>query len=222
MGGEWAADPKSTVSYQRFTGSPGVPHTPQVTALNSVPSGFGGAQFGYNWQLQQSWVVGLEADISFSGDSKNLGVVLAEGPITDTVTSTRGLDWFGTVRGRVGYLFTPAVLTYATGGLAYGHTRNDFTQAITGPGPVGAFTLANTSPSVRTGWTAGGGIEYAIDPKWSVKLEYDYLAFKDGVSSTNVIAFNPGKGGNQGVFSVHAANNSSNTVQVGFNYHFWN
>jgi outer membrane immunogenic protein len=223
MGVDWANDPDSTVSFQRFTGAPpGVPHPLQSTALNSVPSAFAGAQIGYNWQLQQSWVVGLEADVSFSGDSRNLGVVLAEGPITDTVTSTRGLDWFGTLRGRVGYLFTPAVLTYATGGLAYGRTRNNFTQSITGPGPVGAFTLTNTAPSVSTGWTVGGGIEYAIDPKWSIKLEYDYLAFKDGVSATNIIAFTPGKGGNTGVFGVHAANNSDNTVQVGFNYHFWN
>ena len=51
MGVDWANDPDSTVSFQRFTGAPpGVPHPLQSTALNSVPNGFGGVQFGYNWQ----------------------------------------------------------------------------------------------------------------------------------------------------------------------------
>ena len=39
---------------------------------------------------------------------------------TGNVGST--LDWFGTVRARVGYLVTPTALLYATGGWAYGHT----------------------------------------------------------------------------------------------------
>jgi outer membrane immunogenic protein len=223
-GGDWAEDTDSDVTYQRFTGGPpgsGTPHPLQRSDQHSVWSGFGGVQIGYNWQLQERWVVGLEADISYSSDTTK-SAVLAEGPITDTASSVRGLDWFGTVRGRVGYLFTPVVLTYATGGLVYGRTRNDFNQAITGPGPIGSFALASAVPSTSTGWTVGGGIEFAIDPKWSVKFEYDYLAFNDGVSTTNVIAFNPGKGGNNGLFNVQAANNSTNIVQLGLNYHFWN
>lgn len=219
-GGEWADDPNATVSFQRFTGGgAGTGHGLQSTAQNSVWSGFVGGQIGYNWQLQQSWVVGLEADFSFASNTNGGGVVLAEGPVTDTVNSTRGLDWFGTVRGRVGYLFTPLVLTYATGGLVYGHTRNDFSQAITGPGPVGAFALASTAPSTSTGWTAGGGVEYKIDQKWSVKFEYEYLAFNDGVSNTTLIVFN---GGQRAPFAVQAAKNSANSVQVGLNYHPWN
>ncbi len=223
-GGDWADDPDSTVSYQRFTGGPpgvGTPHALQSTALNSMWSGLVGGQIGYNWKLQERWVVGLEADIAWTTNTGGTAV-LTEGPITDNVTSARGLDWYGTARGRVGYLFTPVVLGYATGGLVYGHARNDFSQAITGPGPVGAFALASTAPSTSTGWTVGGGVEYAIDPKWSVKAEYDYLAFKDGVSTTNVIAFNPGKGGNNGLFNVQAANIGTHTVQLGLDYHFWN
>lgn len=218
-GGYWADDPDGSVSFQRFTGNPlpGTPHPFQSTTLNSEWGGFVGGQLGYNWQLQQSWVVGLETDFSFASSTKNPGVTLAEGPITDMVTSTRGLDWFGTVRGRVGYLYTPQVLAYATGGLVYGHTRNDFSQSIVWAGI--APTLTNTAPSTSTGWTAGGGIEYAIDQKWSVKIEYDYLAFNDGISSTTLIAPN---GGQRGPFTVQGSNNSSQTVQVGFNYHFWN
>jgi outer membrane immunogenic protein len=222
-GGDWPDDPNATVTYQRFTGGPpgvGTPHALQAASLNSGSSAFGGAQLGYNWQLQQRWVVGLETDIDISNATSG-NAFLAEGPITDTVGSSRGLDWFGTVRGRIGYLIDPRILTYVTGGLAYGRTQNNFTQAITGPGPVGVFALTNTAPSTSTGWTVGGGIEYALDAKWSAKIEYDYLAFNDGVSSMNTIFFNPGAKGNVGVFNVLAPNNSTQTVRFGLNYHFW-
>ena len=222
-GGGWFEDPDSTVSFQRFTGAPpGVPHPLQSARFNSTSFPFGGVQIGYNWQLQQRWVVGLETDISAAQRNGGGAVILAEGPITDMVNSSRGLDWFGTLRGRVGFLVDPRILTYATGGLAYGDARNNFTQSITGPGPVGAFALANTAPSTSTGWAAGGGIEVALDAKWSAKVEYDYLAFKDGVSSINTIQFTPGKGGNMGVFNVQSANNGAHTIQIGLNYHFWN
>jgi len=223
-GGGWFDDPDSTVTFQRFTGGPpgtGTPHALQSAGMSSTPFPFGGAQIGYNWQLQQRWVVGLEADISIT-NSTQASTLLAEGPITDSVASNRGLDWFGTARGRLGYLFDPRVLTYATGGLAYGRTRNDFTQAITGPGPVGSFVLTNSAASTSTGWTVGGGIEFALDAKWSAKFEYDYLAFNDAVSSTNLIAFSNGRGGNQGLFNVQAPNNSAQTIQFGLNYRLWN
>jgi outer membrane immunogenic protein len=220
MGVGWVNDPDAIVNMQRFTGSPLVPHPLQSAGLNSRTGPFGGAQIGYNWQFQPRWVVGLETDFSFSRNTKFF-MVLNEGPITDTVSSTRGLDWFGTVRGRLGYLIDPRVLLYVTGGLAYGLARNDFNQAIVGPGPIGNFAISTSPSGARIGWTGGGGIQYALDARWSVKAEYIYLAFNDGVSSSNTIRFNPGKGGNTGVFNVQAANNSAHTIQIGLNYNFW-
>lgn len=222
-GGGWHADDDATVTMQRFSGQypPGNPKPLQTFDASTGSFPVGGLQVGYNWQIQQHWVIGLEVDFSGSWNDE-LGAVLSEGPITDTVTSKRGIDWFGTVRGRVGYLFTPTLLGYGTGGLLYGHTRNDFTQAITGPGPVGSFTIVNGASDVSAGWTVGGGLEWAMAPKWSVKLEYDYLHFDDAVSSSTTIAFTSGKGGNTGVFNVDAPNTSAHIIQVGLNYHFWN
>ena len=85
------------------------------------------------------------------------------------------------MRGRAGYLLFPSLLAYGTGGLVYGHTRNDFTQAITGLGRT--FNVVSGTRDISTGWTAGGGLEWALDRKWSVKLEYDYLQFNDAVAS---------------------------------------
>jgi outer membrane immunogenic protein len=216
MGGGWPEDPNSTVTMQRFTGA--ASHPLQLATFNTGSFAFGGAQIGYNLQVQRNWLIGIEADISAAGGRYGFSTVLAEGPITDTVTVARGPDWFGTVRGRLGYLFAPRWLVYGTGGLVYGHDHNDFAQAITGPGPVGTFAIVNTAPSTSLSWTAGGGIEYALDRRWSAKLEYEYLAFRDGVSSSTTITFTPGGRGNVGVFNVQSPNNGEHTIQVGLNY----
>ena len=52
------------------------------------------------------------------------------------------LPWFGTVRGRAGYLVTPTWLIYGTAGLAYGEVQG------------GASGFSN----MRVGWAAGGGV----------------------------------------------------------------
>jgi outer membrane immunogenic protein len=215
-GGGWFDDPNSIVTTQDLTGAAPA-HPLQTANLKSSAFPFGGVQVGYNWKLQERWVVGLETD--FSGLATGGNVTLVSGPITDTV-NTRDLNWFGTVRGRLGYLYTPAVLTYVTGGLAYGNSQKEFDQAIVGPGPVGVFRIPGSSRT-RTGWTMGGGVEYALDAKWSVKVEYDYLRFDDGMASSNTIHFTPGKGVT-GIFNVSAPNYGAHTVQLGLNYHFWN
>src|SRR5260221_3293174 len=82
-----------------------------------------GGQAGYNLQISRNWVAGVEADIQYAdvrGDGSN---VLFLGPTFPfTVNTERKLEWFGTVRGRLGYLVTPDLLLYGTGGLAYGKT----------------------------------------------------------------------------------------------------
>jgi outer membrane immunogenic protein len=131
------------------------------------------------------------------------------------------------VRGRVGYLISPDLLAYGTGGLVYGHTRNDFTQVISSLFPPPLFTsttVIDGTRNVSTGWTVGGGFEWALDRKWSVKLEYDYLSFDDAVASTTKIRVLVGKGQLplNASFDVQSPNNSAHTIQIGLNYHFWN
>jgi outer membrane immunogenic protein len=104
--------------------------TPRVAGSNTeYPSGFiGGGQIGYNWQFSPIWVVGLEADFqgALERDSNNLsnpvsftltGTGEVAGPGTVVTDYTTKIDWFGTVRGRVGYVWGNGdVLTYVTGG----------------------------------------------------------------------------------------------------------
>lgn len=134
----------------------------------ATQGGFGGAQIGYNWQtnsLLGPLVVGIEADIQGSdfSDSARLNTFAISNAYNQK------LDWFGTVRGRVGMAKGP-VLSYFTAGYAYGNVKTE--GAIAG---VGAFATSQT----RGGWTYGSGVEAAIGGNWTGKIEYLYMHLGD-------------------------------------------
>jgi outer membrane immunogenic protein len=134
--------------------------------------GFGGGQFGFNYQIGSSFVIGAETDIQDAGISDRrtcLGGCIA----TSFDLIDQRLNWFGSTRARVG-LATGSVLSYVTGGVAYGGVE-------TGLGtPANSLTTSTT----KTGWTWGTGVEAALDGNWSAKAEYLYLNFgSSGVAS---------------------------------------
>jgi outer membrane immunogenic protein len=159
------------------------------TAINGF---IGAGEAGYNWQRAQ-WLFGVEADLQGSDERASGDVCSIAGcPLGSTVFAANyKLDWFGTVRGRVGFLPVDRVLLYATGGLAYGHFSADVPS------------LPVFWGSTRAGWTVGAGAEVAIDHNWSVKLEYLY------VDLGNV-------GGNGGAAGT-TVTNALNTPSLGFN-----
>ena len=140
----------------------------------------GGGQAGYNWQ-QGNWLVGLEADIQGSDERGSSDVCVVAGCALGTgiLTANYKLDWFGTVRGRVGLLPTDRVLIYATGGLAYGE--------LSATAPLVPLSWGST----RAGWTVGAGAEVKLDNNWSVKIEYLYMDLGDvgsgSITATNVV-----------------------------------
>ena len=97
------------------------------------------------------------------------------------------MDFFGTVRGRLGYVFD-RTLVYATGGLAYGDVRN----GVNFFWPAGQLQFTGAVINIETGFTVGGGIEHAFAPNWTVKGEY--LFYDLGRKTINV-AVVPGSGG---------------------------
>lgn len=135
-----------------------------TASLNS--SGFfGGGQIGYNWQLSPLWVIGVETDI----DAADIEGKATESTAFGGASAGSKIDYFGTVRGRAGALITPNTLLYATGGWAYGHTTTSASAALLG---VGAATSIGANQS---GWTVGGGLEYAFNSWLSFKTEYLYV-----------------------------------------------
>jgi outer membrane immunogenic protein len=126
------------------------------TAGVGTTGGLFGGTAGANYQIGHL-VLGLEgdfdwADVSGSGHCSVAGF-----------TCSSRNDWLGTARGRIGYAFD-RFMPYVTGGAAFGDLK------ATAP----AWASIG---SEQTGWTVGGGIEYALSNKWTIKLEYLHVDF---------------------------------------------
>jgi len=171
-----------------------------TSTLNS--SGFfGGGQVGYNWQFAPAWVAGVEADID---DADIQGMPSTTVPGASASFGTR-LDWFGTVRGRVGYLVTPNALLYGTGGWAYGHTTSS--ASATAAGLAAGVSVGKD----MNGWTAGAGLEYALTRWLSFKTEYLFVDLGSTTLASGVAAGVP--------FSLNEKT-TVHTVKAGINVKF--
>jgi outer membrane immunogenic protein len=154
----------------------------------------GGGEIGRNWQLAPTIVAGVETDIQgVAGDgggssfaSAAPGVLVPGHTFLGSVAVSRSLNYLGTLRGRVGYLATPSLLLYATGGLAYGGTS--LSSSFLGTESKGAGVVVGesysgvASSSSQVGWTAGGGREGMFARNWSAKVEYLYYDGSIGIS----------------------------------------
>jgi outer membrane immunogenic protein len=134
---------------------------------------FGGGQLGFNVQ-KGHFVFGAEGDFEISDVDDDLSAALEEG---ESASAASDVNWFGTARGRAGWALDK-VLLYGTGGIAFADI--DYRVGLN-EGLGESARLANDGTEV--GYTLGGGVEYAVDDAWSVKLEYQYLNFgKDKIS----------------------------------------
>jgi outer membrane immunogenic protein len=141
--------------------------------------GFAGAQIGYNHQFDRI-VIGVETDFQWAnirGSTRLDGPFPSsgggEGIAAAVWSSAETLEWFGTVRPRIGYVVFDRALVYATGGLAYG--RLSASSNYSTPDPGQPTSRPASLSATRTGWTLGGGVELAISSHVSVKLEGLYM-----------------------------------------------
>jgi outer membrane immunogenic protein len=150
------------------------------------PSGFiGGGQVGYNLQFN-NFVVGLETDIDYT--NLNGSRVGPTPGITNQVVQNFKSEWLATVRGRAGYAFD-RLLVYGTGGLAIANVSVSETFGV-----IPGFISSSSSNQTKTGWTAGGGVEWAFASSWSMKAEYLYVdlgTVSSGAATGGTIAPNP-------------------------------
>ncbi len=220
--------------------------------LGSANNGgfIGGGQVGYNYQFGSglggfgsAWVIGVEADIQgVAGSNGNqtgvgagavgvLGSAIDGTPIMTTFNGTRSLDYLGTVRGRVGFLITPALLLYGTGGLAYGGVNSSVSYLTLNPALAGVFLApawgaSGSYSDTRVGWTAGGGLEWLFTPNWSAKVEYLYYdlgSVSYAVAPSGPVVLTGAIGAGQ-LWWSNASSASTrfngHVVRVGLNYHF--
>jgi outer membrane immunogenic protein len=159
--------------------------------------------------------VGVEAEggyMRLTGSTIVPYSVVGQG--SDTIASTKIGDWYGSLTGRVGYAWD-RVLVYAKGGVGFTNVRSSVIDTCS-VAPCGPGLLTATGSANQAFWVAGGGVEYAFNPAWSIKGEYLFL----GLQKTFAVC-GPGAGtaagstfcGNHNVDGIH-------TFKVGVNYHF--
>ena len=224
-----------------FANAAGTATTSGVLAFpgNRSNDGFtGGGQVGYNYQFTpgSGVVIGIEADAQYVdfGANRNRYAFATPGGTGGIIPGTlvynpsgvSSLDYFGTVRGRLGYAFD-RTLVYGTGGFAYGG------------GGGRQFGSGVSSNDFQTGWAAGAGVEYALptdsflnffrSSAVTLKVEGLYVnldqngrnngAFATTANGTIVTATSPG------VTVVQSGLNRNNStefavVRAGLNYKF--
>jgi outer membrane immunogenic protein len=220
------------------------------TSKPNVNGFLGGGQVGYDHQFGASFVAGIEGDIQGAGvrghgaftglasttfsdpASCDPAIKICTDVVGSSVQNEKSVDWLGTARGRFGYLVTPTLLVYATGGLAYGEVKastsitqkwggNEYGPSLISPGAAGSIS------ETRAGWTLGGGLEWMFWGNWSAKVEYLYydLGNVQFTSSplTTILPIPPSfmlpNAYNVAIPITHTRFDGS-IFRVGLNYHF--
>jgi outer membrane immunogenic protein len=183
----------------------GEPPFRPVSQISGAGNGFdttafrGGVFGGWNWQFSGPWVVGVEGDAGWTTDKSAtfngspyaanilVGTPTFRGPFPVLGSYSVKTTWDASARARAGWLATPTILLFATGGAAWLHldaTSN--CQTVLAPVATcapGNFFNGTLGPAVlndsttRTGWTVGGGIEALLGGNWLVRAEYRYADF---------------------------------------------
>jgi outer membrane immunogenic protein len=145
----------------------------------NIHGGMIGGTVGYNWQIS-SFVLGFEGDYSWVseyGSNSDIGpapaalaaIDLTRGnPLFQSFTKE---TWLATARVRFGYAVNN-LLFYGTGGYAAAGVEAGVKDA-------GNNALLASATSTRSGWAAGGGLEWGFAPNWSAKFEMIYTQFED-------------------------------------------
>jgi outer membrane immunogenic protein len=158
------------------------------TAFRAAP------YFGVDWQFAPQWVAGLEGDTGFARQTRTLsGFPFSPG----VIGGRRAADalsvkttWDATLRGRLGFLLTPATLAFVTGGAAW--QRYEITSVCASTDVCGVFgftpvTIVNST--IKLGWTVGGGIETMLGGNWLARGEYRYSDF--GTAPFSIVRSSP-------------------------------
>ena len=144
-------------------------------------SGFtGGGQIGCDYQFAGGWVIGIRNMFNGTTGGKDITINRFGDPIFDGATVNIKNQWFDALTARLGYAWSPTWLLYFQGGAVWSHVKAEIVS-----GPLGFCNNGNlncdfgSASKTRTGWTAGGGVEWRFAPQWSAFLEGNYYDFGD-------------------------------------------
>jgi outer membrane immunogenic protein len=248
VGTNFGGDINRATRFDRTTGA--LPNNTTALTLGLRPVGHavignsltGGAQVGYNWELGNRFrfggahtVIGAETDAEYMGARRTdtLSNTTLYGPL-DTLGTTptmrvneyqSGLDFLGTVRGRVGVAYNTSLL-YLTGGYAYGDVQRR--ETFYGPNASNTPYFTGASNGVKSGYTYGAGVEIAVPTdsflnrlnvfhSSGVTIKAEYLHYDLGSDTVSV----PGVNGGATIGGYASrVRTDGNTLRAGLNYKF--
>jgi outer membrane immunogenic protein len=115
-----------------------------------------GGQLGYNWAWNDTWLIGIEGDASFTDSDDD----------DDDFLLSSDHRFLASIRGRVGFGFD-RFLIFGSGGAAFaGFEMNDDDPFFD-----------DDDDNTFFGWAAGGGFEYAFTDYVSIGVEYLHYEF---------------------------------------------
>ena len=186
-------------------------------SLGDLSSTFGaiGAQFGYNYQMQQM-VIGFEADLDWADGVRSANFVAPPNiaSLTNVGHQSAGLQWLGTARLRAGYAFDRALI-FATGGVAFGGIKAESSASEFDGANTDIF--AGSASGAKVGYALGGGVEYAFAANMSLKAEYLYYDL--GKANYAVAAANTIAEG-EGLFVNASQRLDGSLVRIGLNVRY--
>jgi outer membrane immunogenic protein len=210
LGGRWSVSNWTTTSIPSLPVAGAPDPSTQNAAFGSASARFGG-YFGFNWHFSPAWVAGIEGDLAWANSSKTVAGIpgtygpaiagaellvppaflQASGPGPDSTTVRD--RWDDGIRGRIGYLLTPGLMLFATGGASW--IRLDATANCVFFSSGGPFCndpphpTSETASATRVGWIVGGGLEAALGTHWLLRGEYRFADY--GTMSHTYFASSP-------------------------------
>ena len=138
-----------------------------------ISGGYG----GYNWQLPNNIVFGIDADIALTNNTRksNETAPFGESRI-DGYNYKIEQNWSATVRGRIGYSYN-RILPYIAGGVAV--TDIKYSQRYFGDVRHIDFDDRDSKTRTITGWSIGAGVEYAMTDHFIIRTEYRHIDYGD-------------------------------------------
>ena len=213
LGGAWAkedvTDPVLLVQDNAGLGGPGfTTGGPTTIGVNQSGAMIGG-QIGCDYQFPSSLVLGVEGAVSGSTMKGSRLVALPDSP-PDTALVSVKTDFMPTLTARLGYA-VDHWLFYGKGGVAWASNKYSVVGTFNGGAGLG-LPFDFEGLSVRTGWTAGAGVEWAFADDWSARLEYDYYDFGTHTATMNDVVNGPGP---------LSFRTTMQMVKLGVNFHVW-
>jgi outer membrane immunogenic protein len=213
VGGAWMRNdvtaPVLLVQDNVNLGGPGFTTGGPTTASVNENGAEVGGQIGCDYQFPSNFVLGVEGAAS-GGTMKGSTVVALPNSPPDTALVSVKTDFVPTLTGRAGYA-VDHWLFYAKGGVAWASSKYSVTGTFNGGAGLG-LPFDFEGLSLRVGWTAGGGVEWAFADDWSARLEYGYYDFGTHTATMSDVVNGPGP---------LSFKTTMQTVKLGVNFHVW-